>query len=127
MTADELEPRRTCDGSLDRTMRAWINGALLGEDSLANMAFTFEELISFASRGAAVAPGDLLASSTCQRGCLTEIWGRVGERVPPPLVPGDVVTLEVEGLGTVRNRVVDPAPSPPIPQSRKGQPRGPRH
>jgi len=127
VTADELEPHRTADGFLDLTMRAWINGELLGEDSLANMAFTFEELISFASRGAAVAPGDLLASGTCQRGCLTEIWGRAGERVPPPLVPGDVVTLEVEGLGTVRNRVVDPAPSPPIPQARKGQPRGPRH
>jgi 2-keto-4-pentenoate hydratase/2-oxohepta-3-ene-1,7-dioic acid hydratase in catechol pathway len=127
VTADELEPHRTADGFLDLTMRAWINGELLGEDSLANMAFTFEELVSFASRGAAVAPGDLLASGTCQRGCLTEIWGRAGERVPPPLVPGDVVTLEVEGLGTVRNRVVDPAPCPPVPQARKGQPRGPRH
>jgi 2-keto-4-pentenoate hydratase/2-oxohepta-3-ene-1,7-dioic acid hydratase in catechol pathway len=127
VTADELEPHRTADGFLDLTMRAWINGELLGEDSLANMAFTFEELISFASRGAAVAPCDLLASGTCQRGCLTEIWGRAGEHVPPPLVPGDVVTLEVEGIGTVRNRVVDPARCPPIPQARKGQPRGPRH
>ncbi|MGH3246251.1 MAG: hypothetical protein ACRDOI_08575 [Trebonia sp.] len=48
-------------------------------------------------------------------------------RVPPPLVPGDVVTLEVEGLGTVRNRIVNPAPCPPIPAARRGQPRGPRH
>jgi 2-keto-4-pentenoate hydratase/2-oxohepta-3-ene-1,7-dioic acid hydratase in catechol pathway len=127
VTADELEPYKTDDGLLDLTMRAWINGELLGEDSLANCAFTFEELISFASRGSVLAPGDLLASGTCQRGCLTEIWGRAGERVPPPLVPGDVVTLEVEGLGTVSNRVIDPAPCPPIPQARKGQPRGPRH
>ena len=127
VTADELEPYRTADGFLDLTMRGWINGELLGEDSLANMAWTFEELISFASRGAAVGPGDLLASGTCHRGCLTEIWGRAGQRVPPPLVPGDVVTLEVEGLGTVRNRVVDPAPCPPVPPARRGQPRGPRH
>ncbi|MGH3208151.1 MAG: fumarylacetoacetate hydrolase family protein [Trebonia sp.] len=127
VTADELEPYKTADGLLDLTMRAWINGELLGEDSLANCAFTFEELISFASRGSAVAPGDLLASGTCHRGCLTEIWGRAGEQVPPPLVPGDVVTLEVEGIGTVRNRVVDPAPCPPVPQARRGQPRGPRH
>lgn len=130
VTADELEPHKTADGLLDLTMRAWINGELLGEDSLANCAFTFEELISFASRGSAVAPGDLLASGTCHRGCLTEIWGRAGERVPPPLVPGDVVTLEVEGIGTVRNRIVDPAscpPIPPIPVARRGQPRGPRH
>jgi 2-keto-4-pentenoate hydratase/2-oxohepta-3-ene-1,7-dioic acid hydratase in catechol pathway len=127
VTADELEPHKTADGLLDLTMRAWINGALLGEDSLANCAFTFEELISFASRGSVVAPGDVLASGTCQRGCLTEVWGRAGERVPPPLVPGDVVTLEVEGLGLVRNKVVEPAPCPPVPQARRGQPRGPRH
>jgi 2-keto-4-pentenoate hydratase/2-oxohepta-3-ene-1,7-dioic acid hydratase in catechol pathway len=127
VTADELEPYKTADGLLDLTMRAWINGELLGEDSLANCAFTFEELISFASRGSVVAPGDLLASGTCQRGCLTEIWGRAGERVPPPLVPGDVVILDVEGIGTTRNRVIDPAPSPPVPRARAGQPRGARH
>jgi 2-keto-4-pentenoate hydratase/2-oxohepta-3-ene-1,7-dioic acid hydratase in catechol pathway len=127
VTADEVEPCKTADGLLDLTMRAWVNGELLGEDSLANCAFTFEELISFASRGSVVAPGDLLASGTCQRGCLTEIWGRAGERFPPPLVPGDVVTLEVEGLGMVRNRIVEPAPCPPVPRARRGQPRGPRH
>jgi 2-keto-4-pentenoate hydratase/2-oxohepta-3-ene-1,7-dioic acid hydratase in catechol pathway len=127
VTADELEPHKTADGLLDLTMRAWINGELLGEDSLANCAFTFEELISFASRGAAVAPGDLLASGTCQRGCLAEVWGRTGQRVPPPLGPGDVVTLEVEGIGRISNKVVDPAPFPEIPKARRGQPRGPRH
>jgi 2-keto-4-pentenoate hydratase/2-oxohepta-3-ene-1,7-dioic acid hydratase in catechol pathway len=127
VTADELEPYRTQDGFLDLTMRAYINGELLGEDSLANMAWTFEELISFASRGSVVGPGDVLGSGTCQRGCLTEIWGRAGQRTPPPLEPGDVVTLEVEGLGTVRNQVVEPAPAPPVPAARRGQPRGPRH
>jgi 2-keto-4-pentenoate hydratase/2-oxohepta-3-ene-1,7-dioic acid hydratase in catechol pathway len=91
------------------------------------MAWTFEELISFASRGSAVAPGDVLGSGTCQRGCLTEIWGRARERTPPPLVPGDVVTLEVEGIGTVRNRIVEAVKVPDIPRGRKGQPRGARH
>lgn len=127
VTADELEPYRTADGLLDLTLRAWINGELLGEDSLANCAFTFEELISFASRGANVAPGDLLASGTCHRGCLAEVWGRAGEQVPKPLVPGDVVTLEAEGIGRVGNKVVAPAPAPEIPKARRGQPRGPRH
>lgn len=96
-------------------------------DSLANMAWTFEELISFASRGSAVAPGDVLGSGTCHRGCLTEIWGRVGERTPPPLEPGDVVTLTIEALGTVSNRVVPARVVPPIPAGRRGQPRGKRH
>jgi len=62
----------------------------------------------------------------CQRGCLAEIWGRAGQRVPPPLVPGDVVTLEVGGIGLVSNKIVDPAPAPEIPKARRGQPRGPR-
>jgi 2-keto-4-pentenoate hydratase/2-oxohepta-3-ene-1,7-dioic acid hydratase in catechol pathway len=127
VTADELEPYRTQDGFLDLTMRAYINGELLGEDSLANMAWTFEELISFASRGSAVGPGDLFGSGTCHRGCLTEIWGRAGERTPPPLEPGDVVALEVEGLGVVRNKVVEAVPCPPVPAARRGQPRGARH
>jgi 2-keto-4-pentenoate hydratase/2-oxohepta-3-ene-1,7-dioic acid hydratase in catechol pathway len=127
VTADELEPYRTADGFLDLTMRAWINDVLLGEDSLANMAWTFEELIAYASRGSVVAPGDLLGSGTCHRGCLTEIWGRAGQRVPPPLEPGDVVTLEVEGLGTVRNTVVEAKQPPPVPPARRGQPRGRRH
>jgi hypothetical protein len=82
-------------------MRAWIYGELLGEDSL--------------------------ASGTCHRGCPTEIRGRAGEQVPPPLVPGDVVTLDVEGIGTVSNRIVDPALCPPVLLARRGQPRGPRH
>jgi 2-keto-4-pentenoate hydratase/2-oxohepta-3-ene-1,7-dioic acid hydratase in catechol pathway len=127
VTVDELEQYRTHDGFLDLTMRAFINGELLGEDSLANMAWTFEELISFASRGSAVGPGDLFGSGTCHRGCLTEIWGRAGARIPPPLEPGDVVTLEVEGLGLVRNKVIEPAPAPPVPAARRNQPRAPRH
>jgi 2-keto-4-pentenoate hydratase/2-oxohepta-3-ene-1,7-dioic acid hydratase in catechol pathway len=127
VTADELEPHRDAEGFLDLTMRAYINGELLGEDSLANMAWTFGELASFAARGSEVGPGDVIGSGTCHRGCLTEVWGRAGERTPAPLEPGDVVTLTVEGLGTVRNRVVEPAPAPPIPRGRAGRPRGPRH
>jgi 2-keto-4-pentenoate hydratase/2-oxohepta-3-ene-1,7-dioic acid hydratase in catechol pathway len=127
VTADELEPHRTDDGFLDLTMRAYINDDLLGEDSLANMAWTFEELISFASRGSVVAPADVLGSGTCHRGCLTEIWGRTGTHTPPPLTPGDIVTLEVEALGTLRNRITEAANVPAIPRGRKSQPRGARH
>ena len=56
---------------------------------------------------AAVRAGDVLGSGTCGNGgCLAELWGRRGEQAPPPLRPGDVVEMTVEGIGTIRNRVV---------------------
>jgi 2-keto-4-pentenoate hydratase/2-oxohepta-3-ene-1,7-dioic acid hydratase in catechol pathway len=74
-----------------------------------------------------VRPGDVLGSGTCGTGCLAEIWGRAGRREPGPLAPGDVVTLTVEGLGTISNRVVAGTSAPvPIPTARKRH-RGPRH
>jgi hypothetical protein len=107
------------------TMRAFINGELLGEDSLANMAWTFEELLSFASRGSFVGPTDPLASGTHQRGCLTEIWDRAGELSPAPRPPATSSPARSEALGLVTSRVVDPHPCSPIPVARRGQPRGP--
>ena len=72
------------------------------------MGWPFEELISYASRGTQVRAGDVLGSGTCGNGgCLAELWGRSGKTDPPPLRPGDVVELAVEGIGTVRNRVVE--------------------
>jgi 2-keto-4-pentenoate hydratase/2-oxohepta-3-ene-1,7-dioic acid hydratase in catechol pathway len=48
----------------------------------------------------------VLGSGTCGNGgCLAELWANAAEP-PPPLAPGDVVTMTVEGLGTISNRVV---------------------
>ncbi|MGK5552375.1 fumarylacetoacetate hydrolase family protein, partial [Actinomadura kijaniata] len=117
VTADELEPYRDADGFLRLALTAEVNGAVVGRDLLSNMGWPFEELVAYASRGAEVRPGDVLGSGTCGNGgCLAELWGRNGERTPPPLKPGDTVTLTVEGVGTVANTVVpgpDPQPVPP--------------
>ena len=40
------------------------------------MAWSFEELVHFAARGAWIAPGDVIGSGTCGGGCLFELWGR---------------------------------------------------
>ena len=119
VTADEVESYRDADGFLALDLRAWVNGELIGQDLLSNMGWPFEELIAYASRGAQVRAGDVLGSGTCGNGgCLAELWGRNGKTEPPPLRPGDVVELAVEGIGTVRNRVVEGVALAPVREAR---------
>jgi 2-keto-4-pentenoate hydratase/2-oxohepta-3-ene-1,7-dioic acid hydratase in catechol pathway len=119
VTADELEPFRDDDGFLALDMRASVNDVEIGQDLLSNMGWPFEELIAYASRGTEVRAGDVLGSGTCGNGgCLAELWGVRGDAAPPPLQVGDVVEMTVEGLGTIRNRVVPGIVLPPVAQAR---------
>ncbi len=119
VTADELEGYRDADGFLALDMRVSVNGTVIGQDLLSNMGWPFEELVSYASRGSRVRPGDVLGSGTCGNGgCLAELWGRRGKLDPPPLQPGDVVEMTVEGIGTIRNRVVAGLDLPAVPAAR---------
>jgi len=118
VTADELDDYRDADGFLQMAMTVARNGEKVGGDTLANMAWTFEEMVAYASRGAWVRPGDVLASGTCGSGCLAELWGRRGIRDPLPLTPGDVVTMTVEHLGTISNTVVSGTTPWPLPRAR---------
>ncbi len=110
VTADELEPYLVGEGRLGLTMTVQFNGRELGRDLLSNMAWTFAELVSYASRGALVRAGDVIGSGACGSGCLAGLWGRSGKQEPAPLQPADVVTMTVEGIGTIANRVV-PGPA----------------
>jgi 2-keto-4-pentenoate hydratase/2-oxohepta-3-ene-1,7-dioic acid hydratase in catechol pathway len=119
VTAEELEPYRDDDGFLDLDLTASVNGQQVGHDRLCHMGWTFEEMVAYASRGTWVRPGDVLGSGTCGNGgCLAELWGRNGQLVPPPLQPGDVVTLTVEGIGELTNAVVPGVAPVPIPAAR---------
>ncbi|WP_328752872.1 fumarylacetoacetate hydrolase family protein [Streptomyces sp. NBC_00285] len=120
VTADELEPYRDRDGFLRLALTAEVNGQVVGKDLLSNMSWTFEEMAAYASRGTVVRPGDVLGSGTCGNGgCLAELWGVRGEQSPPPLKPGDTVTLTVEGIGTVSNTVVPGENPVPLPTARR--------
>jgi 2-keto-4-pentenoate hydratase/2-oxohepta-3-ene-1,7-dioic acid hydratase in catechol pathway len=99
VTADELP-----DLALD--CKAYVNDELIGHDNLSSMNWSFAQMVAHASRDSVVLAGDLLASGTTGGGgCLAELWGRNGSQTPPPLEPGDVVRLEVEGLGVLSGRV----------------------
>ncbi|MDX6350990.1 MAG: hypothetical protein QOF84_5780 [Streptomyces sp.] len=119
VTPDELEPYRDGDGFLRLALTAEINGEVVGKDLLSNMSWTFEEMIAYASRGTRVMPGDVLGSGTCGNGgCLAELWGVRGEQSPPPLKPGDTVTLTADALGAVSNTVVPGPPPVTLPTAR---------
>jgi 2-keto-4-pentenoate hydratase/2-oxohepta-3-ene-1,7-dioic acid hydratase in catechol pathway len=120
VTPDELEPYLDGD-RLDLKLRAEINGRELGIDTLANMAWSFPELVSYASRGTWVRPGDVLGSGTCGSGCLFELWGRHGADSFDSLGPGDVVSLHAEGIGTLTNTVVAGVALHPLPRARAGR------
>jgi 2-keto-4-pentenoate hydratase/2-oxohepta-3-ene-1,7-dioic acid hydratase in catechol pathway len=118
-TPDELEKYRTGD-RLDLPMTVSVNGVEIGADSTKNLSWSFEELLSHASRGALVGAGDVIATGTCASGALSEAWSRSGTRTPPPLAVGDVVTMAVEGLGTISNRVTETtSPGIRVPRARR--------
>ncbi len=78
-------------------------------------------MVTYASRGAWLRTGDVLGSGTCGFGCLGELWGRNGRLEPRPLAPGDEVTLSVEAIGTLTNRIVAGVDPLPVPKARARQ------
>ena len=106
VTPDELEKHRDGDGFLDLDMSVSVNGVPVGRDRSGNMGWSFEQLVSYASRASWVKAGEVLASGTCASGALAETWGRTGELTPPPLQIGDVVEMTIDRLGSLRNEIV---------------------
>ena len=119
VTADEFTLYMDDEGFLGLAMSVSVNGEIIGSDMLSNMGWPISDLVAYASRDTWIHPGDLLGSGTCGNGgCLAELWGRGVTGTPPPLQAGDLVTMTVEGIGTISNRVVDGMPVPIIPPAR---------
>ena len=113
VTPDELAPYRR-DGRLDLEVEATVNGERVGGGRTDAMDWTFGEVISYASRGVELLPGEVFGSGTVPTCCLIEHFS-LGD--PDAfrgwLKPGDVVSLRVEGLGETRQTVTaTPAPHP---------------
>jgi 2-keto-4-pentenoate hydratase/2-oxohepta-3-ene-1,7-dioic acid hydratase in catechol pathway len=113
VTPDEIEDRRK-DRAYDLAMTATVNGREYSRASLAEIFWSFGEMISYASRGTRVEPGDVIGSGTCGTGCILELALVHGSDEYPWLQPGDEVVLTVEVLGSLRNRIVAGAPLRPL-------------
>lgn len=113
VTVDEIALYRKGQ-AYDLTMTAKVNGKEYSRASLADIYWSFGEMIAYASRGARVEAGDVIGSGTCGTGCIFELSLRHGEAAYPWLKPGDEVELSIEHLGTIRNRVVEGPPLRPL-------------
>ncbi|OHU99410.1 fumarylacetoacetate hydrolase family protein [Mycobacterium talmoniae] len=113
VTPDELEPYRR-GGKLGLGVTALVNDTVIGSGSTATMDWSFGEVISYASRGVTLAPGDVVGSGTVPTCTLVEHLSlSAPETFPGWLHDGDVVTLRVQGLGETRQTVrATPAPHP---------------
>jgi fumarylacetoacetate (FAA) hydrolase len=99
--ADCMSPVDGAGDRLDLAMEARVNGTTLSRANVKEMHYTFGQMIARASADVYLFPGDVIGSGTAGNGCLLEL----GPETHPWLEPGDEVSLEIERLGTLTNRI----------------------
>ncbi len=115
VTPDELEQYK-CDPKLGHignnyslTMTCKVNSIEVSRGNMADMDWTFAEIIERASYGCDLYPGDVIGSGTVGTGCFLELNGtgllNDPDYKPQWLKDGDVVEMEVTGLGTLTNTI----------------------
>lgn len=96
VTADEIEPNRPLK------LEVRLNGEVLQSSHTGHMIFSIPKLIAYASAIFTLVPGDVIATGTPA--------GVGWSRKPPRFMqPGDVCEVEIEGIGTLRNPIVQQA------------------
>ena len=116
VTLDELEefvaPAKEghTGKSWNLAMKCSVNERQVSEGNLADITWTFAEIIERASYGVDLYPGDVIGSGTVGTGCFLELNGTARSKDPnfPEqwLIAGDVVEMEIEGLGKLTNTIV---------------------
>jgi fumarylacetoacetate (FAA) hydrolase len=107
VTPDELQDRKTGPGRFNLKMTAKVNNKQLSTGNTDKMHWTFPQMITRASQSVQLQPGEVFGSGTVGTGSLLEL----GPEVHPWLKTGDVVELEIERLGVLRNKVIRPGKS----------------
>jgi len=80
-------------------IRAILNGETMQDSNTSNMVFGVADIVSFVSQGITLEPGDLIITGTpAGVGAFRkpQVW----------LKPGDEITIEIDGLGSITNPVV---------------------
>jgi 2-keto-4-pentenoate hydratase/2-oxohepta-3-ene-1,7-dioic acid hydratase in catechol pathway len=91
-TADEIDPSGL-------RLRTWVNGELRQDSNTKHLIFDCAAIVEHLSTAFTLEPGDVVATGTP---------GGVGIAMKPPklLKAGDVMRVEIDGLGALENRVV---------------------
>ena len=92
------------------SMKCRVNERQVSEGNLADMDWTFAEIIERASYGVNLYPGDIIGSGTVGTGCFLELNGTAKLQDPnfneQWLQAGDLVEMEIHGLGKLTNKIV---------------------
>ena len=115
VTPDELKShlvpaKKGHDGNnYNLSMKCWVNDQLVSEGNVKDMDWTFAEIIERCSYGVTIYPGDVIGSGTVGTGCFLELNGtgklKDANYTPQWLQPNDVVTMSIDGLGTLENTI----------------------
>jgi fumarylacetoacetate (FAA) hydrolase len=111
LAAFETPPKENHSGkSWNLMMTCSVNGAQVSKGNLADMDWTFAEIIERASYGVDLYAGDVIGSGTVGTGCFLELNGS-GKLNDPNykeqwLQPGDMIEMEIESLGKLSNTIV---------------------
>lgn len=97
-----LVPLADADQLADIRLETRVNGKIRQQDRTGRMIFSFARIIAYVSTFTTLVPGDVILTGTPTG---------AGARSDPPvwLKPGDVVEVEAEGIGTLRNTIIDEA------------------
>ncbi len=116
VTPDELEEFKVdckpghIGNAYNLSMKCWVNDVQVSEGNLADMDWTFAEIIERASYGVQLFPGDIIGSGTVGTGCFLELNGTAKLNDPEYkeqwLKEGDVVDMEIAALGKLSNIIV---------------------
>jgi fumarylacetoacetate (FAA) hydrolase len=116
VTPDELEQYKVpakeghTGNSHNLRMKCWVNGIEVSSGNVGDMDWTFAEILERCAYGVDILPGDVIGSGTVGTGCFLELNG-TGLLNDPNFKPqwlkaGDVVDMEIEGLGHLKNTIV---------------------